>query len=271
MRLSTRAKCPKASFLIFVLSLMILSAFAAVSAGAQQDASSEMKRSTVARQCVNDLRKFDQQLADVGFGVLPLSGSASSSFQGYGMFAGSPRLKLRRLRDAAYIYAFDGDENACQSILVSMREIYEKHQKVLGAEADQPNVRTAWRRAHLQRAKSITDMRRLMRADLLIGSDLRNDQDEKLGEIEDLVIDPAKQSVVYVLASRGGFLGIGEKLTAVRWSDIRATGDHRTFVLDVTRTAFDAAPKIQARKFAEIADASWRRKMDEFWNAKLKN
>lgn len=111
---------------------------------------------------------------------------------------------MQSLRDAAYVYALDGDEQSCQRVLASMREIYQEHQELVGLESDDPNARTAWRRAHLARATPVTEMSRLMRADVVVGADIRTPDDEKLGEIEDVVIDPERQAIAYVLASRGG-------------------------------------------------------------------
>lgn len=47
---------------------------------------------------------------------------------------------------------------------------------------------------------------------IVIGADIRTPQDQELGEIEDVVLDPARQTIAYVLASRGGFLGLGGEL-----------------------------------------------------------
>src|SRR3546814_9403035 len=65
-------------------------------------------------------------------------------------------------------------------VLGSMRAVYEEHQSLVGTEADDPHVRTAWRRAHLARAKPIAKMGHVMRAEILIGSEIRNLEDEKL-------------------------------------------------------------------------------------------
>lgn len=96
-----------------------------------------------------------------------------------------------------------------------MRQTYERHQKLVGAEADDPSLRVSWPRAHLETAQPVTGMTRLMRADIVIGAEIGTAKDEKVGEIEDVVLDPVQQNIAYVLASRGGFLGIGEKLVAV--------------------------------------------------------
>jgi len=223
----------------------------------------------IAQQCLENLQAFDQQLNDVGFGVLPPGGYGLGGPTGYG-FPGTPREDIQTLRSAALVLAYEGEEEACQQVLSKMNEAFEEHQKLVGLEADDPEVRSAWRRAHLANAKPIAEMDRLMRADVVIGADLRNPEDEKLGEIEDVVFDPADRSIAYVLVSRGGFLGMGEELVAVPWQDLRATADHEIFVLDVLASAFEEAPAVDSANFAQTASQSWREQMNQFWDERLR-
>jgi sporulation protein YlmC with PRC-barrel domain len=222
----------------------------------------------IARQCLEDLQAFDQQLNDVGFGVLPPGGYGLGG--GFYGFPGTPREQIQALRGAAQLLAYQGDGEACQQVLSKMRGTFEEHQKLVGLEADNPEARNAWRRAHLANAEPVSEMDRLMRADVVIGADVRNTEDEKLGEIEDVVLDPADRRIAYVLVSRGGFLGFGGELVAVRWRGLRATTDHEIFVLDVPRSAFEQAPAVGSGNFAQTASQSWREQMDRFWDEQLK-
>ncbi|MDX3966868.1 MAG: PRC-barrel domain-containing protein [Bradyrhizobium sp.] len=228
--------------------------------------------SSASQQCLKDLQTFDAELTRLGFGVLPPGGyGASQPSSGYYIWGveGTPRQKMRALRDAAYVYAWGGDEQSCKMVLGSMRTVYKEHQKAVGTEAEDPNVRTAWRRAHLARAKPVAEMGHVMRADILIGSDIRNLKDEKLGEVDDIVLNPEQRGILYVLASRGGFLGFGEKLVAIRWSDLRATEDHELYVLDVPAKAFEDAPAVDRRNFEKTADAAWQRTLGDYWESVL--
>lgn len=219
-----------------------------------------------AERCLKDLYAFDEKLAKVGFGVLAPGGYVSppSGYYAWGV-EGTPRQKIRSLREAAYVYAKSGDEQACQMVLASMQEAFEEHQEFLGPAADEPEVRRKWRRAHISRAEPVTQMDHLMRADVLIGSELRNFQDEKLGEIEDVVMNPQEQRIIYVLASHGGFFGFGERLVAIPWSDLRATQDHELYVLDVPDDAMRNAPKVDRSNFRSTADSAWQDSLSAYW------
>jgi sporulation protein YlmC with PRC-barrel domain len=262
------------TFVAAAVGVMAVSSTFAIAADAENPPWNETGGQAVAQQCLKDLQAFDEKLAQIGFGVLPPDGYGVSAPSGYYIWGvegkGTPRQKLRSLRKAAYVYAREANEQLCQTVLASMRHVYDRHQKLVGIEAYDPNVRMAWRRAHISRAKPVTQMNHLMRADVIIGSEIRNLKDEKLGEIEDLVLDPEKQNVLYVLASRGGFLGFGKKLLAVRWSDLRATEDHKLYVLDVSAKALEDAPEVDCRNFEKTADADWRRLLSVYWDGILK-
>ena len=218
-------------------------------------------------QCQSDLLAFEDELARAGFGVLAPGGYVDGYAgykTGYGLI-GTPRQQMQVLRDAAGVYALADDEKACQMVLASMRKIYDAHDELVGFESENPEARTAWRRAHLAKAVPLTEMGRLMRADVVIDADIRTADDTMLGEIKDVIFDPKRQTIAYVLASRGGFLGLGQELIAVRWTDLRATEDHEIYVLDVSPEAFIAAPKVERQNFAESFDEGWRNRLDQYW------
>ena len=77
----------------------------------------------------------------------------------------------------------------------------------------------------------------------LKGTNVRNAAGEKLGDINDVLIDMSgKPSVIIV--GVGGFLGLGEKDVGVPFQSMQFTRDNNTEVarLDVTKDALKAAP-----------------------------
>lgn len=233
---------------------------------------SKTENPNIARQCLHDLQTYDAKLARIGFGLAPPRGSGTTTSPSYYTLgaAVTPRQKIRSLRDTAFAYAMDGKEQTCQVVLASMREVFDKHQKVIGVEADDPSARRAWRRAHLSRAEPVAQMNHLVRADILIGSDIRNLKDERLGEIEDLVLNPKERNILYVLVSRGGALGFGEKLVAIRWSDLRATADHELYLLDVPAQVLKDAPEVDRHNFEKTVTPDWQRTLSAYWDGALK-
>lgn len=58
------------------------------------------------------------------------------------------------------------------------------------------------------------------RASKLIGSAVYNDQNEKIGSVDDLIVKDGNR-IVMAIVSVGGFLGMGNKLVAVPYEQLR--------------------------------------------------
>ena len=54
---------------------------------------------------------------------------------------------------------------------------------------------------------------------------MKNHQDEKLGDVENLMVDLSAGRIVAVIVSSGGFLGMGDELSAVPPTALRCTPD----------------------------------------------
>jgi sporulation protein YlmC with PRC-barrel domain len=78
----------------------------------------------------------------------------------------------------------------------------------------------------------------------LIGAEVRNYQDEKLGRIATITADLSNGRLVeVVVVGRGGLFGIGAKAKAVPPRALTIDKASRVVRLDVSRAKFDAAPK----------------------------
>lgn len=80
------------------------------------------------------------------------------------------------------------------------------------------------------------------RVSQLIGKDVRNPQGEKLGEINDLIVDVNNEVVHYAILSFGGFLGVGDKLFAYPINVFRHASDKDELVLDIDKEKLRRAP-----------------------------
>ncbi len=56
---------------------------------------------------------------------------------------------------------------------------------------------------------------RLIGADTLIGDDVYNNKDEKLGEFKEIMLNTHSGKISYAVMSHAGFFAIGEELYAV--------------------------------------------------------
>jgi sporulation protein YlmC with PRC-barrel domain len=119
----------------------------------------------------------------------------------------------------------------------------------------------------------------LIRVSKYTDFDLRNTEDEDLGEVEDLVIDIHAAQVEHTVVNFGGFLGIGEKAIAVPWNNLTLVitaaattdNDEPYFVLDVPRETLELAPAIEdidetLPRWPDTINPTWNTQYDSFWN-----
>ena len=82
-----------------------------------------------------------------------------------------------------------------------------------------------------------------LRASKIIGSDVVNENKDSIGKIDDLLISTDAHDVFAVI-SVGGFLGMGSKLVAVRYEDLRRASDTTGFILPgASKESLSALPE----------------------------
>jgi sporulation protein YlmC with PRC-barrel domain len=85
----------------------------------------------------------------------------------------------------------------------------------------------------------------------LIGMKVRNNQGKDIGEIDQLIVDPADGKVTHVVLGQGGMLGVGEQKVALAWSDLKIQPDatsRNRWVAMVDQAKIDSAPRYEARR-----------------------
>jgi sporulation protein YlmC with PRC-barrel domain len=82
-----------------------------------------------------------------------------------------------------------------------------------------------------------------MAASSLIGTKVRNANKESIGKVDDIYLDKDAK-VTDVVISVGGFLGVGSKDVAVKWSDLTIGQEDNSVVLttSLTKDALTALP-----------------------------
>jgi sporulation protein YlmC with PRC-barrel domain len=105
------------------------------------------------------------------------------------------------------------------------------------------------------------------RTSKLTGLNVRNSQGEKLGTVNDLVVNIETGKIAYVALSYGGVLGIGDKLFAVPFSQLKFDHgkDEMFFVLDMPKEKLQAAPGFDQSDWPNFADPTWSEKIDNYY------
>ena len=97
----------------------------------------------------------------------------------------------------------------------------------------------------------------VQKASKLMGTSVKNLQDEKLGKVENILLDLPSGRLVAVIVSSGGFLGMGDELSAVPPSALRFSTDRETLQLDASKELLSNAPHFKANQWPDFAQASY--------------
>jgi hyperosmotically inducible periplasmic protein len=85
----------------------------------------------------------------------------------------------------------------------------------------------------------------------VIGMTVKNNQDEKLGKVENLAVDVESGRIVQVIIASGGFLGMDKTLTPVPPGALHHDASQKFLQLDASMEKFNAAPKCDTAKWDE--------------------
>lgn len=114
-------------------------------------------------------------------------------------------------------------------------------------------------------ADDISKVFRVQKASDLIGKTVENTRGEKLGEVQDLAVDPDRGRVAYAVVSFGGFLGMGEKWFAIPISALTLPDHAKHFVLAIEKDRLKNASGFDKDRWPTMGDSVWGQGIHEFY------
>jgi sporulation protein YlmC with PRC-barrel domain len=81
-----------------------------------------------------------------------------------------------------------------------------------------------------------------IRAKKVIGTDVKDRNGEKLGKVEDIVVDKQSGQVMFAVLGFGAVLGMGEKFHPVPWAALDYVEDADAYVVNMTKDQLKSAP-----------------------------
>ena len=264
---------------------------------AAQPANTEPKNSTAAESnmaasksadvCRNDLKAFNSQMEKdgywypaegngfgypmgaAGFGMYGESGiQGRPALAGTGDYNARPGYEVRILLASANILARQGQQQSCEDVLTVTRGLYKRYLSEIKHEGPPAADMPGWRQKQIAAAVPVMGSNAAFRSDELIGVEVRSPTDVALGSVDDLILSPDTGKIAYLVVARGGIFGFDQAHVPVPWIDFKATPNASLLVLDTTKTALDAAPKVDKNAFVVSGEVgSESQKVDAYWKA----
>ncbi len=101
----------------------------------------------------------------------------------------------------------------------------------------------------------------------VIGTDVRDATGDKVGKVEDIVLNKESNDILFAVVGFGGFLGMGEKFHPVPWSMLDYDPSTNAYRTSITEAQLKAAPADTIEALTEGDGQQWRDKTYDYYGA----
>ena len=101
----------------------------------------------------------------------------------------------------------------------------------------------------------------------IIGDKVENSSGEDLGTIDNLMINIRTGRVEYAVLEYGSFLGIGGKLFAVPFAELRVDPGKRVFIVNRDKDYLRMSPGFDKDHWPDTNDHTYYGDVDSYWGA----
>lgn len=105
----------------------------------------------------------------------------------------------------------------------------------------------------------------LMGADTLIGDQVYNLQNERLGELKEIMLDMRTGRVAYAVMAAGGVFSLGERLFAIPWDALTLDTVNKRFTLAVPKERIENAPGFDTDHWPDMANPQWASQIKDYY------
>jgi sporulation protein YlmC with PRC-barrel domain len=90
------------------------------------------------------------------------------------------------------------------------------------------------------------------KASKIIGMAVKNKENENVGKVHDLVIDPQSGKIAYAVLSSGGVMGMGDKLIAVPFESLTPQQGEKGFLINAQKERLREAPGFTEKNWPKL-------------------
>ena len=113
-----------------------------------------------------------------------------------------------------------------------------------------------------------TEAATLLAASEIKGARVINFQNQDVGDIDELLIEPDTGEIRFAVVSVGGFLGLGSTRVAVPWVAFQIVNERGRvkYMLDATRERLEKAPRVEGKNYERLYLANAAEPIFVYWD-----
>jgi hypothetical protein len=189
---------------------------------------------------------------------------------------------LRALRDAAFTLRSYGLDEDCQRLVGNIRQLIaapsmgnlgdnDEDAAEKQIDASEPKVRRGVEHGHrddkdAQPLMNIDQLAPGLRADQIIGAEVRSSDDKIVGEVRNIVFG-TKDRQDYAIVASGGFFTPGKDSIVVPIKTLKVTTKRDSFFLSISDATVKTIPRMPDQGYKWLSDLAWRTRNDSLFVA----
>ncbi len=184
---------------------------------------------------------------------------------------------LRTLRDAAFTLWSYGRHDDCERLVANIRELVAAPSmgSLGGNDEEEAEKQVTAREPKVQRGAvaghradkgakpliSINELAPGLRADEIIGAEVRSSDDKIIGEVRNIV-SGTKDRRDYAVVASGGFFKPGKDSLVVPIQFLKVSQERSSFFLPLTEAKVKTVPLMPDQDYKWLSDDAWRTRND---------
>src|SRR5512145_3308662 len=114
---------------------------------------------------------------------------------------------------------------------------------------------------------TVTGHTSAIRAKKVLGTAVYDTQGNRIGSIEDVVLDKLSNNILFAVVSFGGFLGISEKYHPIPWSSLKYDKPRGNYIVEFTKEQLEAAPVGDLEDLTRNDGQDFRARVHDYYKA----
>jgi sporulation protein YlmC with PRC-barrel domain len=107
-----------------------------------------------------------------------------------------------------------------------------------------------------------------IRAKKVLGTKVTDPSGNKIGQIEDIILDKNSNNILFAVVGFGGFLGMAEKYHPIPWSGMDYDPNEGAYLVNYTKEQLEAAPSGSIEELTRDDGLAFRDRTYDYYKAR---